>query len=160
MKRGLDTNVLIYAQMPAFEEHGEVRRYLLGQLEQPNLTLVVTPGVLHEFVHIVTDGRRFDPPVSMAEALAIARLFLGRSNVECIGAGEAVLFEAFDLLERHRPGRRRIADTLLAATLLHHGVSALITCNPRDFAVFEGLEVIDPRTVGPGARGSEEAGNR
>ncbi len=148
MKHGLDTNVLIYAQIPAFEWHDEVRRFLLEQLESPDLAMVVTPGILHEFVHVVTDGRRFDPPVSMAEALAVARLFLGRSNFECIGADETILLEAFDLLERYKLGRKRIADTLFAATLLHHGISTLITCNPRHFRVFEGLEVIDPRTAG------------
>ena len=105
---------------------------------------------------VAEDGRRFDPPVSMAEALAVARLFLGRSNVECIGANETILLEAFDLLERYRLGRKRIADTLLAATLLHHGISELITCNPRDFRVFEGLEVIDPRADGtPGPEAAE-----
>ncbi len=145
MKRGLDTNVLIYAQMPGFEAHSEVRRFLLEQLEIPDLTLIVTPGILHEFVHVITDGRRFDPPVTMAEALAVARLFLGRSNFECIGASETILFEAFDLLEHHGLGRKRIADTVLAATLLHHGVSELITCNPKDFEVFDHLDLIDPR---------------
>ena len=156
MKRGLDTNVLIYAQMPAFEWHDQVRRFLLGQLGSPDRTMVVTPGILHEFVHIVTDGRRFDTPVTMTEALAVARLFLGRSNVECVGADEAILLEAFDLLEHYKLGRKRIADTLFAAILLHHGVSEVITCNPLDFRVFDGLEVIDPRTAD--AHGSESAG--
>jgi hypothetical protein len=39
--------------------------------------------VLHEFVHVITDGRRFDRPVAMTEALTLARGYLGRSNVEC-----------------------------------------------------------------------------
>ncbi len=159
MKRGLDTNVLVYAQMPAFEVHGEVRRFLLEQLENPDLTLVVTPGILHEFVHVVTDGRRFDPPVSMAEALAVARLFLGRSNFECVGADETILLEAFDLLERYQLGRKRIADTLLAATLLHHSISELITCNPRDFGIIEGLELIDPRIASTGVPDAGENGS-
>ena len=118
MKRGLDTNVLVYAQIPAFEVHGRVRRFLLAQLADPELVLVVTPGVLHEFVHVITDPRRFETPVSMPEALAVARLFLGRSNLECLAPDHAILLESFDLLERHRLGRKRIADTLLAATLL------------------------------------------
>lgn len=148
MKRGLDTNVLIYAHIPAFEVHGRVRRFLLDQLGNPDLVLAVTPSVLHEFVHVVTDARRFDRPIAMAEALAVARLFLGGSNVECIGADEAVVSKAFDFLERYGLGRKRIADTILAATLLHHGITELITCNPRDFEIFEGLEVIDPRLAG------------
>ena len=41
--------------------------------------------------------------------------------------------------------RRRIADTLLTATLLAHGVTTIVTCNPADFARFDGLAVVDPR---------------
>lgn len=93
---------------------------------------------------MITDQRRFDPPVRMAEALALARTYLDSGNVECIAADATVLGKALDLLERHELGRKRIADTLFAATLLHHGVQEVITCNPGDFRVFEGLTVIDP----------------
>jgi predicted nucleic acid-binding protein len=81
----------------------------------------------------------------MSEAIAVARMYLGRTNTECLTADELVVLEAFDLLERHNLDRKRIADTLLAATLLHHGISELITCNVGDFEGFEGLKVIDPR---------------
>lgn len=145
LRRGIDTNVLIYAHLPSLPEHEVVRRYLLEQLRQEGVKLVVTPMVLHEFVHVVTDGRRFDPPVSMSEALAVTRLYLGRSNVECLAIDEAVVQDALALLEHHGLGRKRIADTLLAATLLRHGVEEIVTCNPADFQPFAKLKVIDPR---------------
>lgn len=100
--------------------------------------------MLHEFVHVITDGRRFDPPVAMAEALTLARGYLGRSNVECIASDEGSLLLALDLLSRHNLGRRRIADTLFAATLLAHGVYRLVTFNVADFRVFEDLTAIEP----------------
>ncbi len=146
MKLGLDTNILVYAHMPALENHEKVRGFLLDQLHRPDTTLAITPSIMHEFVHIVTDGRRFDPPVEMSEALAIAKLYLERTNVECLSISEDVLNRAFDLLERHRLGRKRIADTLLAATLQHHNITELATCNPADFQVFDDLSVIDPRS--------------
>ena len=145
MKRGLDTNVLVYAHMAALPEHGVVREFLAGQLARRDVTLFVTPSVLHEFVHVVTDARRFEPPVGMGEALALARLYLGRANVECVATDAEALAEAFNLVDRHRLGRKRLADTLLAATLLRHGVRQLVTCNRSDFEVFAGLQVIDPR---------------
>ena len=145
MKRGLDTNVLIYAHIPALPEHERVRRFLLAQLGLEDVVLVLTPAVLHEFVHVVTDARRFEPPLTMPEALAVARLYLGRSNVECVGADEADLSSAFDLLERHGLGRKRIADALFAATLLNNGVSELVTCDAGGYRQFDGLTVVDPR---------------
>ena len=145
MKRAVDTNVLIYTHMPSLPSYERVRRYVITQLGDPNVTLIVTLLVLHEFVHVVTDPRRFDPPLTMSEALATARLYLGRSNVMCIGADEAVAVDAFNLLEQFQLDRKRIADTLLVATLARHEVRELITCNPTDFEVFDELTIVDPR---------------
>ena len=149
MRRGLDTNVLVYAHVASLPEHGAVRAYLERQLARTDVTLVVTPSVLHEFVHVVTDPRRFDPPVGMGEALAIARLYLDAANVACPATDAEAVAEAFDLVERHKLGRRRLADTLLAATLLRNGVRQLVTCNEADFDVFGGLELVDPRREPP-----------
>ena len=144
MKRGLDTNILIYAHIPAFEVHGRVRRFLLEQLQAPDVTLALTPSILHEFIHVVTDSLRFEAPLTMAEASAVARLYLGKANVDCLAPDAKTFLDALEFLERHRLGRKRIADTLFAATLLHHGVREVITCNPRDFDAFDGLTTIDP----------------
>jgi toxin-antitoxin system PIN domain toxin len=142
---GVDTNVLIYAHLASFAEHQKVHAFLLSQLNQPEVTLAVTPLVLHEFLHIVTDTKRFNPPLDMTEAITIVNLYLGRSNVDCLSVNQECLELCLQLLEQHRLGRKRIADTLFAATLLHHGVTQLITCNPGDFRIFEGLTLIDPR---------------
>jgi toxin-antitoxin system PIN domain toxin len=143
MIRGVDTDVLVKAQIAGDPQHARVRAVLASQLLLRHLTLAVTPLVLAEFVHVVTDPRRFEPPLSMEEAIAVSRIFLGRSNVVCLEPTESTMQLAMDLLVRHRLGRKRVADTLLAATYLTHGVSEILTCNPRDFARFEGLSPID-----------------
>ncbi len=147
MRRGVDTNVLIYAHMAELPQHELVRSYLLDQLAQDDVTLVVTPAILHEFVHVVTDARRFSPPVAMPDALAVARGYLDSTNVECLSVDERAIVSAFDLLERHQLGRKRIADSLFAASLLNQGVHELITCNVADFRIFEELTLIDPRAA-------------
>jgi predicted nucleic acid-binding protein len=138
VRRGLDTNVLVYTHIPTMPDHDIVRRFLHAQLHAPEITLAVTAQILHEFVHVVTDPRRFEPPVAMAEAVAIARLYLHRTNVDCVWTDAACVREAFDLLEQHALGRTRIADTLFVATLLHHDIHEVITCNPSDFRGFAG----------------------
>jgi predicted nucleic acid-binding protein len=148
LKRGLDTNVLVYAHVASLPDHGVVREFLARELARPDLTLCVTPSVLHEFIHVVTDPRRFEPPVGMGEALALARLYLGKSNVLCLSTDATAVAEAFDLVDRHRLGRKRLADTLLAATYLQNGVRQIVTCNGADFDVFPGVEIIDPRAPG------------
>lgn len=142
---GVDTNVLVYAHIPAMPDHRAVRGFVQSRLEEAKSALIVTPLVLHELVHVITDARRFDPPVAMGEALALANSFLHRSNVECVAVDEDSIALAFKLLDRHALGRRRVADTLLAATLMRHHVTDLITCNPCDFELFDALTIIDPR---------------
>ena len=145
MRLGLDTNVLVYAHLPVLADSARVRGYLQQRLADERCRLALTPLVLHEFVHIVTDARRFDPPVAISEALAIARGYVNRTNIECLPVDEASVHLALDLLDTHGLGRRRVADTLLASTLLTHGVAEIVTCNPPDFACFDELAVIDPR---------------
>lgn len=81
----------------------------------------------------------------MVVALSLARGYLGRTNVDCLSLDARSLHLALVLLDDRRLGRRRIADTLPAPTLLRHGVNAIMTCNPGDFAPFDELAVIDPR---------------
>ena len=145
MRCGIDTNVLIYAHLPVFPESETVRARLRAGLANDSWQFAVTASVLHEFVHVVTDPRRFDPPIAMVEALALAKGYLGRTNVDCLSIDARALHLALELLDTRRLGRKRIADTLLAATLLRHGVHAIMTCNPGDFAMFDQLALIDPR---------------
>ena len=58
---------------------------------------------------------------------------------------EDALRLARELMDAEHLDRKRIADTLLAATRLSRGVDQLVTCNPQDDAVFDGLRVVDPR---------------
>ena len=148
MRLGLDTNVLIHAHLQVSQDSEKVRTFLKSLLHEAGVRLFLSPLVLHEFVHIVTDARRFEPPVAMSEAVALARGYLHRSNVECLPVDEQAMALALQTIERKSFGRKRIADTLFAATLLTNDVSSIVTCNPGDFVSFEELEVIDPRAGG------------
>lgn len=144
MRIAVDTNLLIYAHVVRFPEHERARQWIYEQLEQPDVILVTTPLILHELVHVITDPRRFDPPVQMREAAELARNWIGRSNVECLAVDEAATELAFDLIDRHGLGRTRLADTLFVGTLLVHGVTLLATRNTRDYSIFRQLQLIDP----------------
>jgi len=139
----VDTNVLIYAHLSSFTQHGRARQYLQDFLADPTSVLVVVPIILHELVHVITDARRFEHPVKMEEAIAIARLYLNRTNIECVDIGARAIGLTFELMEQYRLGRNRVADSLLVATLLQHGVDELITCNEVHFAVFDEITTID-----------------
>lgn len=104
IRRGVDTNILVYAHVAALPQHARVLAFLLEQLREEEVTLVVTPAVLHEFVHIVTDSRRFEEPATMDQALNIARGYLRHSNVLCVGPDANTVRSAFDFSERKGTG--------------------------------------------------------
>jgi len=62
------------------------------------------------------------------------------------------LIPAFSLpllswLQQFALGRKRLLDTLLAATDLRAGIRSLVTTNPADFAVFGAFSFITPKTL-------------
>jgi predicted nucleic acid-binding protein len=103
----------------------------------------LAPQVVSEFVHVVTDGRRFTEPLTMPDALRVARSWCEGAEVDLLFPEADVMPRFFDLMTTHALGRKRVLDTALAATCLAAGVKHLITGNVVDYAVFEGLELIE-----------------
>lgn len=93
-----------------------------------------------EFCHVVTDPRRFERPLAMAEAIEIREQWWNAE--ECrpmvVDAEVGALF--LNWMHQHRLGCKNLLDTLLAATYHGAGVRRLATTDWRDFArygVFE-----------------------
>ena len=47
-------------------------------------------------------------------------------------------------MQQHQLGRKRVLDTMLAATYRTAGITALLTLNAADFAVFEEFTCLGP----------------
>jgi toxin-antitoxin system PIN domain toxin len=144
---GLDTNVLVYAALADLPEHEAVAGFLRAQVVDAGNQAAIVPQVLYEYVHIATDGRRFERPLSMTEALESATRWATAREVVLLPESRHTPLRALSLLGGHRLGRKRILDAALAATLLDHGVDHLVTHDRRHFERL-GLLVVDP--VGAG----------
>ncbi len=112
MIHGLDTGFLVAAEVTEHGEHTGARATLARLLAVGDL-IAIAPQVLAEFIHIVTDPRRFIQPLDMTTA----RQFLA-------------------WLQQVALGRKRLLDTLLAATYRQAGIQSLLTTNQADFLVF------------------------
>jgi len=108
-------------------------------------SIAITLQVLWEFLHVVTDTRRFEIPMTMTEALNTSSELWDAPNTERVIAGPRTAHRAFELLRALDLGRKRILDTALAATLEEAGIGRLATFNRKDFEVFEFLEIVEPR---------------
>ncbi len=135
MTHGLDTSFLVAAEVSSHEAHTTCRAQLQRLLKaQDEFALV--PQVLAEFIHVVTDPKRFAAPLSVAQAIERAEIWWNATEVIHVfpTAESTLLFLGW--LEEHKLGRKRLLDTQLAATLQGGGVNSVLTLNRGDFAIF------------------------
>ena len=138
---GLDCNVLVQL---AFADHPANPATLAAvQAETAQGSKLVFPSqVINEFLHVTTDPRRFNPPLTMTEALDWAVDFLANPMVEMVEPTKAATEQTLRWMRQFNLGRKRILDTHLAAILHTAGVNRLMTSNPKDFAVFGVIQVV------------------
>ena len=135
MTYGLDTTFLVQvdvADHPRHEAARELRDRLLGE----GHGFALAPQVIAEYLHIVTDPARFEQPTSMAVALRHTRMWWDAVEVTRVVPGGEAVERLHQLMEQHSLGRKRILDTLLAATYAAAGITVIISSNGRDFRRF------------------------
>jgi predicted nucleic acid-binding protein len=140
---GLDCNILVQLALQDHPANGATVAAVQAEVQRGN-RLVFPPLVLDEFLHVITDERRFSPPLTMLEALDWVESFLANPAVGVLEPTPASVPLTLAWLRQFNLGRKRILDTHLAAALHTAGVRRLLTSNPKDFAVFGVLEIITP----------------
>ena len=142
---GIDTDVLVSWAMLGAPHHEAARRLLETSIRSERAPIALTPQVFFEFIHVVTDSRRFARPMEMEQAISFTRGLWDAPETVRVMPGPTMLHRVLELLGSLRLGRKRILDTALAVTLSQAGVDRLATFNGRDYAVFDFLEIVDPR---------------
>src|SRR5437667_6399731 len=135
MTHGLDTGFLVAAEVTEHAEHSAARDTLARLLSAGDL-IAIAPQVLAEFIHIVTDPRRFTHPLDMAAARQLAEQWWTASDVVPVFPDDGATRQFLGWLAQFSLGRKRLLDTLLAATYRQAGIQSVLTTNPRDFAIF------------------------
>jgi predicted nucleic acid-binding protein len=133
----IDTTFLIQVELREAQDHLRARAWLNRTLESDGQLFALAPQVLTEFIHVVTDPRRFALPLSMEEATERAQLWCSAKEVRAIYPTAESTALTLQWLRSYRLGRKRLLDTQLAATYSTAGIHRLLTANADDFAVFE-----------------------
>jgi predicted nucleic acid-binding protein len=139
---GLDTSFLVAVAVREHPLHGAAWSLFEREVRGRAGSVALAPQVLAEFVHVVTDARRFERPLSVEEALDIAERWWTARETRQVEQGADAVALFLDWMARHRLGRKRLLDTLLAATYVTAGVRRVATSDWRDFEAFEGVEVV------------------
>lgn len=139
---GIDTTVLLAFEMREIPSHKRVRETVLTLCERRTEHFVLCPQILHEFLHVATDPRRFQHPMPMANTVIRSEAWWTAAEVvHCLPDARATA-QFQDWMKAFRLGRQRILDTALASAYHTAGVTRLATANPEDFEVFDVFEFV------------------
>lgn len=128
-------------------EHAEhsAARQTISTLLAAGDQIAIAPQVLAEFIHVATDPRRFAKPVDMDTARQTAEQWWTSRDVVHAFPGEAAIQQFLAWLQKLSLGRKRLLDTLLAATYLQAGIQSILTTNPADFSAFGVFTCVTPK---------------
>ena len=141
MKHGLDTSFLVAVEVACHKDH-EVARTVIDSLRQKGDRFAIAPQVLAEFVHVVTDSRRFSSPLTIELALQRAEAWWNSKEVDWALPDESTVAWFLAAMTKGRLGRKRLLDTLLAGTFRSAGVQSMLTLNAADFGIFDEFECV------------------
>jgi predicted nucleic acid-binding protein len=148
MIHGLDTGFLVAAEVLEHPENSAARD-TLARLLAAGDQIAIAPQVLAEFIHVVTDPRRFTQPLDMTAARQLAEQWWTAREVLRVSPDDGATRQFLTWLQQFALGRKRLLDTLLAATYLQAGVQSLLTTNPADFNVFGVFTCLTPKAANP-----------
>jgi predicted nucleic acid-binding protein len=139
---GLDTSFLVALTIREHPEHAACLRIFDDEIRGGIATMAIAAQVLAEFCHVVTDPRRFERPLEMAEAVELCELWWHARECRRVSVDAEVGALFLTWMHMFRLGRMRLLDTLLAATYHRAGVVRLATTDWRDFAGYGVFEVL------------------
>ena len=143
MTHGVDTSFLVAVEITEHACHADALRLLEALLARGD-RVAITPQVLAEFVHIVTDARRFQQPFAMETAIDKSERWWNAAESEQVLPSDAAVARFHSWMRIHQLGRKRVLDTLLAATDRAAGITSLLTLDAADFTVFGEFACLPP----------------
>ncbi len=143
MIHGLDTGFLVAAEVREHAEHADARATLTQVLSAGDV-IAIAPQVFAEFIHVVTDPRRFTQPLDMNAARDVAEQWWTASDVVQSFPDAGAVRQFLTWLQQFSLSRKRLLDTLLAAMYRQAGIQSLRTANQSDFLVFGVFTCVAP----------------
>jgi predicted nucleic acid-binding protein len=137
----VDTNILVYAAIPALPLHGAARARLVA-FRQAGVALWLSRPILREYLATLTRPQAFTPPI--APAILVTDIIRFQAQFPIAEDGPAVTANLLALLVSVPIGGKQVHDANLVATMQAHGLHRLLTHNTADFARFRSLIQIEP----------------
>jgi predicted nucleic acid-binding protein len=112
MIHGLDTGFLVAAEVAEHADHSNARG-VLNDLVAAGDRIAIAPQVLAEFIHVVTDLRRFAQPLDMAQARSVAEQWWTANEVDHVFPNDAATQQFLAWLQQFSLGQQaRVRERL------------------------------------------------
>jgi predicted nucleic acid-binding protein len=132
---GIDTSFLVAVEVSEHPQHPAAYKRL-KKLLAAGENLALAPQVLAEFIHVITDQKRFASPLDMEAAIARADFWWSAKEVVQVLPNDKSTMLFLKWMGVHRLGRKRVLDTMLGSTYQASGVSSILTLDADDFKIF------------------------
>ena len=139
---GIDTTFLVQLEIVELDLHQEAKSFLKKHLAGHG-RFALAPQVINEYLHIITDHRRFKRPLTMDSALKKADTWWHAREVQPVFPNRSSASVFFDWMIKYSLDRKRILDTYLAATYFSNNIREVITTNVRDYRVLAEMQTIE-----------------
>lgn len=141
----LDTNILVYARREELPHHKKALE-ILTDLATGSEPWALPWPCIYEYLRVVTHPRVFHPPTDIDTALEDLDSLLNSPVLVLLGEGSSHQAHMQRVIKSGNASGNLVHDAHIAALLLEHGVSELLTLD-RDFARFPGLRTRNPFTT-------------
>lgn len=139
---GLDTSFLVGLTIREYPAHSACLELFETGIRGKESSAAICSQVMGEFAHVVTDPRRFSQPLEMGDALEICNQWWHAGECRIVEPTQHSFPLFIDWMQRHRLGRKRVLDTLLAANYHSAGIKQIATTDWRDFRIFSVFDIV------------------
>ncbi len=138
---GLDTCFLIDLYWQNSPRNQRARALYKKLANDETEKIAIYYNCFNEFLHVITDAKRFENPFSREEAIEVIDFWCDIDRVTVLYPDDTSFKRTLAWMNMYKLGRNRINDTQMASCYLTNGISSIITANPKDFEIFESFQI-------------------
>lgn len=143
---GIDTCFLIDLYWQDSPRNKNARALYSKIANDETTQLAVYFNCFNEFLHVITDSKKFSNPFSIKEAINVIDFWCDIDRVKVLYPDDTVFKRTITCMNMYNLGRNRINDTQMASCYLSNNITSIITANPKDFEIFQSFELEDYTT--------------
>lgn len=143
---GIDTCFLIDLYWQDSPRNKNARALYSKIANDETTQLAVYFNCFNEFLHVITDSKRFSNPFSIKEAINVIDFWCDIDRVKVLYPDDTVFKRTITWMNMYNLGRNRINATQMASCYLSNNITSIITANPKDFEIFQSFALEDYTT--------------